>query len=134
MTCRNWLLTLNNPGEETLTQEYLERIHVQLKARFTGGQLEKGTEGTVHIQFFMNFEQSTRAAVFKKYDKRIHFEKVTRTPDKAAIYCLKEDTRIEGPFEFGVKPVRRNNKQDWDEVLKLAKIGDIDSIPASIIV
>jgi len=49
MTCRNWLLTLNNPEEGTLTQDYLERIHATLKARFTGGQLEKGADGTVHI-------------------------------------------------------------------------------------
>lgn len=69
-------MTLNNPGPEYTAQEYLERIHVQLKARFTGGQLEKGEEGTPHIQFFMNFENSARSAIFKKYDKRIHFTKV----------------------------------------------------------
>ncbi len=113
MANRNWLLTLNNPDEGSTTSEYLERIHAILKARFTGGQLEKGTEGTVHIQFFMNFEKPTRPAVFKRYDKRIHFEKVVRTPEKAEIYCFKEDTRIEGPYEFGVRPVRRNNKLDW---------------------
>lgn len=89
MTCRNWLLTLNNPGEDKTTQEYLDHIHVTLKARYTVGQLEKGEEGTPHIQFFMNFEQSVRAAVFKRYDKNIHFEKVRRTPDIAADYCLK---------------------------------------------
>lgn len=82
----------------------------------------------------MNFELATRAAVFKRYDKRIHFEKVTRTPDKAEIYCLKEETRIEGPFEFGTRPVRRNNKHDWDHVYESAKKGDLGSIPSSIIV
>jgi len=28
---------------------------------------------------------------------------------------MKEDTRVEGPWEFGNKPVRRNAKVDWDE-------------------
>jgi len=82
----------------------------------------------------MNFENAVRPAVFKKHDKRIHFEKVTRTEDKAAIYCLKEETRLEGPFEYGTKPVRRNNKHDWEEVLGHAKTGNIEKIPASIIV
>jgi len=74
----------------------------------------------------MNFEQSTRAAVFKRYDKRIHYEKVLRTPEKAEIYCFKTETRIEGPYEFGTRPVRRNNQHDWDNVFKLAKEGDIE--------
>ncbi len=47
---------------------------------------------------------------------------------------MKEDTRIEGPFEFGIKPVRRNNKTDWKEVLDNAKNGNIDSIPDDIII
>jgi len=76
MTCRNWLITLNNPGHDHTAQEYLERIHKDLKARYTCGQLEKGTEGTVHIQFFMNFPNATRISVFQKFDKRLHCEKV----------------------------------------------------------
>ncbi len=130
MTSRNWLLTLNNP--EDLAQDYLERIHGSLKAVYTVGQLEKGEEGTPHIQFYMNFKAPCRPSVFKKYDKSIHFEKVLRTEDKAALYCMKEDTRLEGPFEFGLKPVRRNVKTDWDEVFANAKSGDIDKIPADI--
>lgn len=31
-------------------------------------------------------------------------------------YCMKEDTRLEGPFEYGIKPVKRNSKTDWEEV------------------
>lgn len=82
----------------------------------------------------MNFPAPTRASIFKKYDKRLHMEKVSRTPDKAEAYCLKEDTRIEGPFEFGTKPVRRASKHDWDEVKKNAKEGNLDGIPSSIFV
>ncbi len=45
---------------------------------------------------------------------------------------MKEETRLEGPFEFGVKPVRRSSKTDWEEVLQKAKDGQIDQIPADI--
>lgn len=82
----------------------------------------------------MNFKKPTRAAVFKRFDKRIHYEKVSRTEDKAAGYCLKEETRLEGPFEFGIKPVRRSSKADWDEVRKHAIAGDLEKIPSHIFV
>lgn len=36
---------------------------------------------------------------------------------------MKEDTRVEGPYEYGVKPVNRNNKKDWEHVKKCAIAG-----------
>jgi len=98
-------LTLNNPTDDDNTAEYLERIHLAMKAKYTVGQLEKGAEGTPHIQFFMNFSNPVRQAAYKRQDKRLHLERVARTPNTAADYCMKEDTRVEGPFEFGIRPV-----------------------------
>lgn len=36
-------------------------------------------------------------------------------------YCMKTDTRIEGPWEFGTRLMKRNNKTDWDTVYSYAK-------------
>ena len=47
---------------------------------------------------------------------------------------MKEDTRVLGPWEFGVKPVERNSKHDWEEVKKNAQEGKLDKIPADIYV
>lgn len=47
---------------------------------------------------------------------------------------MKEDTRVEGPLEFGTKPVKRNNKTDWEEVKTKAQTGQLDLIPADIYV
>lgn len=47
---------------------------------------------------------------------------------------MKEDTRLEGPFEYGVKPVKRNSKADWEEVKDHAIKGELDKIPADIFV
>lgn len=33
----------------------------------------------------------------------------------ASDYCLKEDTRLEGPWEFGVKPARKNVRGETAE-------------------
>lgn len=45
---------------------------------------------------------------------------------------MKQDTRIDGPWEFGIKPVQRNDKKDWDKVFELAKKGEFDKIPSDI--
>lgn len=47
----------------------------------------------------------------KKLDPRVHWEPI-KINNGADDYCLKEDTRQEGPWEFGIKPARRNHKGD----------------------
>lgn len=104
---------------------------MQGKAKYVVGQLEKGAEGTVHVQFFLNFKNETRLAALKKHCSRAHFEPV-KINNGAHSYCMKEDTRLEGPFEYGEKPVQRNSKKDWEEVKENAKAGNLDKIPADI--
>ena len=50
-------------------------------------------------------------AALKKHCKRAHFELVKRD-NGASDYCLKEETRLEGPWEFGIKPARKNVKME----------------------
>jgi len=47
----------------------------------------------------------------KKHCKFAHFELV-KINNGADEYCNKEDTRLEGPWEFGIKPARKNLKGD----------------------
>lgn len=106
----NWLGTLNNP-DTTECEAYL-KAWKDSGATYVNGQLEKGEEGTVHIQFFLNFVKPGKTvAALKKHCKRAHFE-IVRRDNGASDYCLKEETRIEGPWEFGVKPARKNVKGD----------------------
>lgn len=131
MAHQTWLATLNNPDVEH--QEYLEGYHTKHGADYVVGQLEKGSEGTVHLQFFVHFPKANkkRLAAMKKLDQRVHWEPV-RVNNGADNYCMKEETRMEGPWEFGVRPVKRNSKTDWDRVFEEAKAGNFDAIPAPI--
>ena len=107
--CTNYLGTYNNP-KNFEPQEYLEMWVKKASAVYVVGQLEKGAEGTVHIQFFINFKKpGMTIAGLKKHCSIAHFEQV-RLNNGADAYCMKEDTRIDGPWEFGVKPVKRNSK------------------------
>lgn len=130
MACTNWLGTLNNPTVDP--QEFLQSWHNKANAVYVVGQLEKGAEGTVHIQYFVNFKKpGQRLSYLKKYCSQSHFEMV-RTNNGADLYCMKAETRVDGPWEFGTKPLKRNSKTDWDEVFQHAKKGEFDKIPAQV--
>lgn len=129
MTCRSWLCTWNNPVG--LTEAILERVYRDTNADYLVGQLEQGTEGTVHLQFFVHYARCVRITHITKKFPRIHCERVKRD-NGASSYCMKVATRVEGPFTFGTVPVRRNSKIDWECVRTLAKEGKLDEIPAQI--
>ena len=77
----------------------------------------------------MNFGQGVRVTKFKGIP--LHAEKV-KVDNGVRDYCMKKETRVEGPWEFGSAPVRVNNKKDWEEIFAKAKSGDYDSIPGEI--
>jgi hypothetical protein len=58
-------------------------------------------------------KNAKRMAAMKKLCAKTHWE-IVRNPDRSMLYCMKEETRLEGPWEFGIKPVKRDSKADWD--------------------
>lgn len=100
---RNWLCTRNNP--ECSTDEYLEKFWKGVGAVYVVGQLEKApTTGTIHVQFYVNFKNSTRSSKLRKYDPKGHYIGVN-IDNGVGKYCMKDESKIEGPWEFGIKPV-----------------------------
>ena len=133
MSSRSWICTFNLVPEDAENwREILKNFFELGKARYVVGQLEKGEETHhPHIQFYMNFKGMTRLAAIKKINKGIHAEKCKS--EKASMdYCQKVETRVEGPQEYGEKPMHRNSKADWDEVWNKAVKGDLMGIPATI--
>jgi len=47
----------------------------------------------------------------KKHCKHAHFT-IVKLNNGVEEYCNKEKGRLEGPFDFGIKPARRNLKGD----------------------
>lgn len=105
--------TLNNPHEhygDFFLGDWLERVHKNAKAVYTVGQLEKGEEGTVHVQFYLSLPKpGQRITALKKVCKYTHWT-VVGIDNGADQYCMKEETRVEGPIEFGEKPLHQNVK------------------------
>lgn len=64
-------------------------MFTKLKAVYVVGQLEKGANGTPHIQAFVNFGNTERAAKLKKFDNKLHID-IVRKNNGAHDYCMKE--------------------------------------------
>ena len=133
MTARNFLCTKNlvNVQLEVSPEEYLKYLFEKLDAAYVAGQLEKGESGNLHIQFYVNVKKPCRVSALLKLDPKMHAEKV-KYEKGAQRYVLKEETRVEGPWEFGKRPIKLSEKTDWHQVWKLASEGNIDKIPSPI--
>lgn len=100
--------------------------------KYIKGQLEKGEEtGYLHWQAVVCLIKKQRLSGAKKlFPNSSHLE-----PTRSAAaneYVWKDETSQGERFEFGEKPVQRNNAKDWDAIWDSAKKGDIMSIPADV--
>lgn len=69
----------------------------------------------------------------KKICPATHWEPVVRN-NGADDYCMKDDTRVEGPYEYGTKPVRCNKKRDLKARNKeILALGPLDACKAGLI-
>ncbi len=117
---RHWLFTLNNP----------KRTHGQLmnkfkklgkKLRYLVFQKEKGEDGTPHYQGYVEFTTGYRFTMVKALMNRAHWEPRRGTRDQARDYCMKGDTREEGPWEQGQWNMKgMGNRTDLDNVAAFA--------------
>jgi len=106
---RQWIGTCNNPDPGTY-EDYMRAWSKHTV--YCNGQLEVApTTGTPHMQYFLHFKEATRMSALKKICKRSCFKRIS-VNNGADDYCMKEETRVEGPWEFGVRPARLNVKGD----------------------
>lgn len=121
------MFTWNNPPAPW------EQVLEMFDATYASGQLEKGAEGTYHVQGCAYFAQPVKASRFKGMPCWIQgisskdFVKVVK-------YSQKESTRVDGPYEIGVAPKTVSAKLDWDSIRESAEAGRLDEIPSSVLI
>lgn len=100
MGSRHWVFTLNNPTAH-IWSEMDGPLPEPL--RYLVYQEEVGERGTRHFQGYMEFKTPVRVSQVKSLvgTNRIHLERRRGTREQAREYAMKEDTRVDGPFEFG---------------------------------
>lgn len=122
---RQYCYTLNNYSDQELQKAKDLFDSNQPKVVYHVFQQEKGESGTPHLQGFIRFDHPTQGTKIKTIlSKRIHFEIAVGTPQQNKDYCTKEDTRIEGPYEYGECPILKQGKRnDAAQVLDLVNRG-----------
>ena len=106
MSYDRWTWTLNNPGDfrphwDPLTMHYM--IY----------SLERGAEGTPHLQGYTRFSKRLRLNAAKGLlgSQDFHLEKSNGSEKDNHDYCSKtDDTHLAGPWEFGTYKPEAGNK------------------------
>lgn len=124
-----WLCTLSCDAVPTLP--LLREGELPSDLVWVKGQQERGDGGYLHWQFVVAFRKKVSLAGVKRVlGDAVHAE-LSRS-NAAAEYVSKEETRVDGPWEWGAKPIQRNSKPDWDAIWAAAISRDLLAIPASI--
>lgn len=106
---RSWCFTVNNFAPA----EYEKLQDVDCKYIIIG--MEKGKEGTPHLQGYVQFKNQKRLSEVKNICERAHWEQAKGSPQQNYDYCSKE-----GHFwEKGVLP--KNGKRSMEERAALNK-------------
>lgn len=118
---RHWCFTLNNPDNEF----DLGAEHGGFgPPRYAVWQFERGTEGTLHVQGYVEFAERRSLAYCKRFIERAHWEGRKGTREQARAYCRKDDTRERGPFEVGEwRAVAQGERTDLLECKRLLDEG-----------
>ncbi len=79
-------------------------------------QHEKETRD--HIQGYLYLKKQARLAAMKKLLPRAHWEPRKGSHKQARAYCMKEETRTAGPFEWGDPPAQ-GKRTDVENIVKV---------------
>ena len=128
---RCWVFTINNPSEDNLPEKLKAN-----NAVYCVWQKERGDNNTPHLQGYVIFKSPRKFSSVRLYLAcNPHWEPRRGSHSQAKEYCIKEDTRIAGPWSFGEEPSgqgRRNDlvslKRALDDGLSEREICDDDDL------
>lgn len=105
----NWVFTINNPMDYKPENEWKDEF------KYLVYQHEKGEKGTNHLQGYCQLKNRKTLHALKKLHQYAHWEIRKGSHEQARDYCMKQDSRIKGPFEFGKQP-EQGKRTDLDAV------------------
>jgi len=121
------MVTYNNPTHSA--KEFLDLFtpHVAYMAF----QHEVGKKGTPHFQIYMYMKKPVRITALHKIcpGLAVKVKYAKSTPEQCRNYCMKAETRTEGPWEIGTCPITekgtagQGRRKDLEEVHAAIKTG-----------
>lgn len=126
---RNWCVTWNNPPERFQTSpDLLKNLIAQKDEKqhisYVVWQLEQGENETKHFQMYFELNTSQRFTFLQKiFDAKFHCEPRKGTALQARAYCMKVETRLSDPEEYGVMSKGQGSRSDLEALVNMAKEG-----------
>lgn len=101
------------PGEQFWAQLEMD-LMMHGRVEYFIGQLERGEDtGKVHLQAVLCFStKQHESAIRKLFGMGYGYSRSVAKLDEACAYCSKEETRVAGPFIYGVKPAGQGERSD----------------------
>lgn len=124
---KHWCFTDNNPVSMVITD-----IFPANSVEYAVFQHEQGdsddNEGTPHLQGYVNFAKALRIRQCLKFLPHAHWTP-TRDIPASREYCMKEETRLDGPWEIGVfSAVSQGKRTDLDNAVAALKNGGMKRV------
>ncbi|WP_445775570.1 hypothetical protein [Shewanella sp.] len=116
MKSRYWIGTMNNP----ITSPSFD----DTKMLYMVYQKERGESGTHHYQIYVQLPSARALSTMRNLIPDTHWEIQRGTNEQARQYCMKEDTRLEDPIEYGeFKPSggKQGKRTDLEDVIEMVK-------------
>lgn len=111
---RNFVFTLNNPPDN-----FVELLKANDKVKYCVCQLEEVS--TKHMQGYIELFNKLSFNTIRQWFPW-HIEPRQGTQQQAVDYCRKEESRVEGPFEWG-EPRSQGKRNDIAAMYEAIKLG-----------
>lgn len=134
-----WIIT--KKYDQDIDSKIAEDMYDPDKMSYLCLQKERGESTSYdHLQMYVELLSKSRLSAVKKLfnDNTLHGEIRKGTGAEARAYCMKEDTRVAGPWEFGqIKVPAQGKRNDLLAIKEAAKEGKsimsiIDEVPSAI--
>ena len=122
MQARHWVVTFNSPDLEEVPN-IAERCRNSTALRNWSFQIEK--VGHIHLQGYFGFFKPKRISCIEKLlgSKKFHAEKA-RNPKSSWEYCMKEESRVLGPWHNKIwQEDQQGKRTDLEELAEIVTKG-----------
>lgn len=114
---RNWCFTLNNPENDDIPRTWPS-------VKYVVWQKEKGEAGTSHLQGYVIWASARTLSAVKDTNGQAHWGIREKPHEAARRYCMKEDTRVSGPWELGAPDEEKMGQGKRNDLMDIKKVID----------
>lgn len=127
MTSRSYCFTYNNPTHTP--ESILEKANACSAIRYLVFQKEVGENGTPHYQGYLELARPQRITFLRREFIECHYERRRGSRDQARDYARKDDTRTDGPWEYGEwRAGGSGSRTDLTGIIEACKTGSLKRV------